>query len=192
MNSTVTMDFQKYWDKFEVRLRGQLIQLSQKGILTDSSAELALSSCLEFWEGQYSEGKRWIDKLSDESVEKAESVRSILINDMCFESKIQEEKRNDQSQKVKNVIEKAKNKEILLKYGIAVGGGLSGLVLSNICGASVPVKAIVTTGAVLLTYPLASNAVSSSNNSFQKEMIEELIGKLNKYKLSVESVLNYN
>ena len=189
MNSTATMDFQKYWDKFEVHLRGQLIQLSQKGILTDSSAELALSSCLE---GQYSEGKRWIDKLSAESVEKAESVRSILINDMCFESKIQEKKRNDQSQNVKNVIEKAKNKEILLKYGIAVGGGLSGLVLSNICGASVPVKAIVTTGAVLLTYPLASNAVSSSNNSFQKEMIEALIGRLNKYKLSVESVLNDN
>lgn len=165
-------DFKKNWDKFIARLQGQLLMQAKKGVFTPASFNLILADCVGFWDSRHSEGGRWLDGFEKEYPKKAEMVRNILLNDMKFEGNFSE-----------------KSKQEYLKYVIPAGSAAAGFALSKIAGANTVLQAVCTIAPAVVAYPVANNVLQTAGDNRKKEMIQDYLSQLDKYKASIESIL---
>ncbi|MCH5185007.1 MAG: hypothetical protein J1F64_02665 [Oscillospiraceae bacterium] len=164
--------FLKNWDKFISRLKGEIMMQANKGVFTFSYINLILADCTGFWDSSHSEGGRWLIELEKAFPDKAELVRTILLNDMRFS----EESGNIQ-------------KNNILRYAVPIGSAVVGFSLSNMMGASKIVKAICTIAPAAVTVPITNNILSGMDDSRTKSIINRYISQLEKYRISIESIL---
>lgn len=167
------IDFPKYWKKFSTQLRGQLMSLAKNDTLMDSSANLALSSSIGFWDDRHAEGRKWLEQLESEEPERARLIENILVNDMHFEN-LGEQKEHNQ----------------LLKYGIPLGGAVAGFAVSKALGATPAVQVALTAGSAIVGYPIANSTVSSSHENAKNSKIDAYMKQLEKYELSIKNILD--
>lgn len=172
MSNAIANDFQKYWEKFSAQLRGQLMNQAKNGTLHNTTAKLALSGSVAFWDDRYAEGRKWLDRLEQEQPEKAQLVQDILLKDMGFQD-----------------LEEQKDHSPLLKYGIPVGGAIVGFAVSRFLGSTATTQALWTAGVALVSYPAASGMAGAVKDTAVKRTIDAYMDQLDKYRLSVEGVL---
>lgn len=165
-------DFEKNWDKFIARLQGQLITQAKKGVFAPASSNLILADSIGFWDSRHSEGGRWLGKFEEESPQKAEMIRNILLNDMKFAENSAEGSRQE-----------------YLRYIIPVGSAAAGFAISKIAGANAIVQAVCTIAPAAVAYPVASNVLHAADDNRKKEMIQDYLSQLDKYRVSIESIL---
>ena len=166
------INFPKYWKKFSTQLRGQLMTLAKNDTLMDSSANLALSSSIGFWDDCHAEGKKWLEQLEGEDPERAHLVENILVNDIHFEKT---EKKKDYNQ--------------LFKYGIPLGGAVAGFAISKAIDATPTIQAALTAGAALVSCPIANSTIATSNDNAKNAKIDAYMQQLEKYELSIKNIL---
>lgn len=164
--------FKKNWDKFFIRLQGQLLTQSRNGVFTLASSNLILADCVGFWDSRHSEGGRWLEGFEKVYPQKAEMVRDILLNDMRFEK-----------------ISGDGSGQEYLKYLIPMGSAAAGFAVSRIAGANVIVQAVCTIAPAMAAYPVADNVLHAAENNRKKEMIQNYLSQLDKYRVSIESIL---
>lgn len=172
MGNSYYDDFKKNWDKFIARLQGQMITQARNGVFTQASFNLILAECSDFWDSRHSEGGRWLEKFEEKYPQKAEMVRNILLNDMKFEGKLADD-----------------SKQEYLKYIIPVGSAAAGFAISNIVGANTIVQAVCTVAPAVVAYPVTNNVLHAVDDNRKKEMIRNYLSQLDKYRLSMESIL---
>lgn len=164
--------FLKNWEKFQVRLRGQIMMQADKGVFTYESLNLLLADCAGFWDSPHSEGGRWLIELEKAYPKKAELVRTVLFKDMKFSEETN-----------------GGGKNSILQYAVPVGTAVAGCALSRAMGASDTVQAVCTLVPGAAAIPLAKNIVQSSDKNKKKEATDSYLKQLEKYRLSAESVL---
>lgn len=172
MGNSYYNDFKKNWDKFIVRLQGQLITQAKNGVFTPASSNLILADSIGFWDSRHSEGGRWLDGFEKEYPQKAEMVRNVLLNDMKF---------------VENSADASK--QDYLRYIIPMGSAAAGFTISKIAGANAIVQAVCTIAPAVVAYPVASNVLHAADNNRKKEMIQNYLSQLDKYRISIENIL---
>lgn len=172
MQDSFYNSFLKNWDKFRVRLQGQIMIQVKKGVFTYTSLNLVLADCVEFWDSHYSEGGRWLMELEKAFPEKAELVKKILLKDMKFSEESDVASKNN-----------------ILQYAVPVGSAVVGFSISRALGASNIVQAVCTLTPAAVALPLTKNIVNSVDENKKKEMIDSYLSQLEKYRLSVESVV---
>lgn len=172
MGNSYYDNFKKNWDKFIARLQGQLITQAKSGVFTPASSNLILADCIGFWDSRYSEGGRWLDGFEKEYPEKAEMIRNILLNDMKFEENSVEE-----------------SKQEYLKYVIPVGSAAAGFAISRIAGANAIVQAVCSIAPAAVAYPVANNVLHAADDNRKKEVIQNYLSQLDKYRASIGSIL---
>lgn len=173
MCDSVANDFHKYWRKYASQLRGQLMNQAKNGTLQNATANLVLSGSIAFWDDRHSEGRKWLERLEDEQPEKAQTIQNILLKDMRFQD-----------------LEAKKDYSQFLKVGIPIGGAVVGFAISKGTGAALPVQTLLTAGLALVGYPVASNMAAAARDTAEKNAIDAYMHQLEKYKLSVENILN--
>lgn len=172
MQETYYEEFEKYWKKFATQLQGQIMTQAQKGMLIHSALNLILADCAGFWDSKYSEGGRWLDKYETEHPKKAGMIRDILLNDMRF---------TDEGEKSSNY--KA------LKYIIPVGTAIAGYAVSGFGKRDALVRAACTILPAAVAYPITTNIVGMKADDEKEKLIQAYMKQLDKYKRSVESIL---
>lgn len=172
MQETYYEEFEKYWKKFTTQLQGQIMTQAQKGVLIHSALNLILADCVGFWDSKYSEGGRWIDKYETEYPEKADMIRDILLNDMKFTDE------GEQSSNYK-----------ALKYIVPAGTAVAGFAVSGLRNAGMLARAACTIVPAAVAYPIATNIVNMKAGDAKEKMIQAYMRQLDKYKLSIESIL---
>lgn len=165
-------EFEKCWKKFATRLQGQIMMQVKKGMLIHSSLNLILADCAGFWDSRHSEGGRWLDKYEAEYPEKAGIVRDILLKDMKFTGE-----------------EGNPSRYGALKYIVPVGSAVAGFAVSGGIGASGLVRAACTVVPAAVAYPVTLNIMKMKAEDGKKELIRAYMNQLDKYKLSIESIL---
>ncbi len=172
MDNLYSKIFDKNWDKFVTRLQGRLMTQAKNGGSMQQSSNLILADCIGFWDSRHSEGGRWLENYERECPEKAEMVKNILLNDMKFE-----EYSSGVSQKG------------YMKYMVPIGCAAAGFGLSKISGADTVIQTVCTIAPAAAAYPVTINALRAGENSRKKQMIQNYLSQLNKYKVSIESIL---
>ena len=83
MSMEIISQFEHHWKSFLVRLNGKILKLSSQE-LTLSRMNLILRDCALDWSSEETVCGRWLIELSAAAPAKAASIRSILLEDMCF------------------------------------------------------------------------------------------------------------
>lgn len=172
MSETYYEEFEKCWKKFVTQLQGQIMMQAKKGMLIHSSLNLILADCAGFWDSRHSEGGRWLDKYEAEYPKKAGMVRDILLKDMKFTGE-----------------EGNSSKYGALKYIVPVGSAVAGFAVSGGIGACNLVRAACTVVPAAVAYPVTVNIMKMKAEDGKKELIRAYMKQLDKYKLSIESIL---
>ncbi len=172
MQSMYEENFEKYWNKFITQIRGQMMNQVKQGIFTYSSLNLILAGCVGFWEFRDSEGGRWLDGYEKEHPKQAELIRKILLEDMKF---------------TEEPISISKNN--YMKYAAVAGGAAVGLLASKMTGAGNVASTVLTIAPAVAAYPIAGNIADSLTARKADEMMAAYVRQLDKYRLSVESIL---
>ena len=164
--------FEKCWKQFAIQLQGKMMIEAKKGVVTTASFNLILASIIDFWDSRYCEGGRWLDNYEKKYPKKAELIRSILLEDMKFKEEAKGLSNND-----------------FLKYVVPVGSAAAGFVVSKIIGTSSMVQTVCTIAPAVVAYPVTTNLLDNITSSNKKELIQIYMNQLEKYKLSIESIL---
>ncbi len=172
MQTTDYERFEKYWKDFSDRLQGQMMTQANKGVFTFASLNLILSDCVGSWDSKYSGGGRWLDEYEKKYPQKAQMIRNILLNDMKFTEDSEGDTKND-----------------YLKYIVPLGSAAVGLGISRGVGASNLVQAICTISPAVVAYPVTNNILDSTKDQKMKARISNYMRQLDKYRLSIESIL---
>lgn len=172
MQETYYEEFEKYWKKFATQLQGQIMTQAQKGVLIHSALNLILADCAGFWDSKYSEGGRWLDKYETEYPKKAGMIRDILLNDMRFMDE------GEQSYNYK-----------ALKYIVPVGTAAVGFAISGFAISGKLARAACTIIPAAAAYPITTNIVNMKADDEREKLIQAYMKQLDKYKLSIESIL---
>lgn len=144
----------------------------EKGIFTYASLKLILADCVGFWESKHSEGGRWLSDYEEKNPEKASIIEKILLDDMKFiEESSQIEERD------------------YIKYLAAGGSAAAGLLISRYTGASNWVQTVCTIAPAVVAYPIVSNVISTLSDKQKKVLIQNYMDQLEKYKVSIQRIL---
>lgn len=172
MNNTDKERFEQCWNKFITRLRGQMLNTMAKQKLTYPMMKLMLADEVEFWDSRQQEGGRWLDQYEAEYPEKGALIRSILVKDISFKEESGNAPQGDS-----------------LKYILPVGGAAAGFLISHFMGANTIVQAVSTVVPAVAAYPIAVSVTGSNKADADKRMLQLYLDQLEKYRLSVESIL---
>lgn len=172
MQETYYDEFEKNWEKFTTQLQGQIMTQAQKGVLVHSVLNLILADCVGFWDSKYSEGGRWLDRYETEYPKKADMIRDIFLNDMKF---------TDEGEKSSDLE--------ALKYIVPVGTAIAGFAVSGFGKAGMLARAACTVVPAAVAYPIATNIVNIKSDDAKENLIQAYMKQLDKYKLSIESIL---
>lgn len=164
--------FQACWTKFSTRLKGEMMMQAKNKTFTYPVLNLLLAESTGFWDSQYSEGGRWLKQYEKEEPGKADMIRDILVKDMKFTEVPEAASRND-----------------FLKYALPAGSAVAGFAISRIFSASKLIQAICTIATAAAAYPIAGNILDKSQNNKRQELIQAYMSQLDKYKISVESIM---
>lgn len=167
-------NFERLWKDFISRLKGQILSQSKQKTLTYSYIKLLLENEVYSWDSDYEECGRWLKTYINENPRSGEMIRDILLNDMTF-TEITPAKKSD-----------------ILNYVVPAIGAIAGLGISSILNAGIIVKIVSTVvpGAVL--YPATKSVSSYINDYNNQKLIDDYIGQLDKYRLSIISVIDEN
>ena len=99
-------------------------------------------------------------------------IRNILLNDMKFTEDSEGDTKNG-----------------YLKYVVPLGSAAVGLGISRVIGANNLVQAICTISPAVVAYPITNNILDSTKDQKMKIRISNYMRQLDKYKLSIESIL---
>lgn len=166
--------FKANWGKFVTRLRGQMIAAAKKQKLSYPMLKLMLAEQVGFWDSRYDEGGRWLNEYESANPDKGGMIRKILVEDICFSTEYPKNPHMD-----------------ILKYAVSFGGGAAGLAISHAMGAGKFAQAVSTVVPAVVAYPVASSLSDSVQDQWKKEMIDFYMDQLEKYKISVEGILEY-
>lgn len=172
MQNSFYEGFEKNWDKFRSRLQGKIMVQINKGVFNLPSLNLALADCIEFWDSRHSEGGRWLDELEKALPDKANMVREILLKDMRFAEESDGGTQNN-----------------FLQYAVPAGSAIVGFSLAKVMGATEVIRAVCTIVPAAVAFPLTKNIISMADCNKKKEMIKNYLAQLEKYRLSIESIL---
>ena len=178
-------EFRQNWEAFTDNLKGaMLVMLSQADLSFDRIAS-ALEARREFWNSRQLEGGRWLERYSSLVTEKADLVRKILTEDLKF-SQEQERAGAGIALKVLRILV-----GFILGYVIAKTSPDSWLMrtdmLAEVRGA-VPFGAA--TACAVAFYVLGLPFDRSLSEKRRRGMVESYLRQLDKYKKSVESILD--
>lgn len=165
--------FEKNWTAFITRLKGQIISRSQKHEMGYQQLRLLLSDAALSWVSGEEACGRWLMTYSRSNPAKGESIRDILTKDMQFTELPPPKKAYNET----------------LNYVIPVAGAAAGFGISSMFKATTLIKAISTIAPAAVLYPSAKSLGDNLNKNSKSLQLEEYIDQLEKYKLSVISVL---
>lgn len=171
MNTDQTT-FECLWEKFIVRLKGKMLRQMAKGALDIGALKLILLDASAGWDSNEEEGGRWLHGYAQEHPEKGELLRNILVEDMRF-AEVTYPRVFPQT----------------LEYILPVGGAAVGLGLSSFFQANWKVRAAATVGPGVLLYPAVRAVGEGSREKRRREVMEDYLGQLDKFKESVLSLL---
>ena len=172
MSIEAKADFERNWTKFITRLKGQIITKSEKQELTYPLLKLLLSDAALSWDAKDEENGRWLMNYAASEPVKGQTIRGILTEDMQF-TELQPKKVYSES----------------LNYVVPVAGAAVGLGISSLLGANTLVKAISTIAPAAVLYPSAKAIGDNLNKKGRSLLLEEYIAQLEKYRISVISVI---
>ena len=164
--------FRSDWNTFADLLRGQLIQRSKTGALSLASANLILSGAASFWESTHTAGGRWLAAYEHRFPEKGGLIRDILLSDMKFTRE-----------------ETAGPDLSPLQYVLPIGAAAAGFLISRGLGASPAVQTAAALLPAAAAFPAVGSILSSTTAVRQKDCIQCYMQQLDRYRMSVESIL---
>lgn len=165
-------NFEKNWAKFITRLKGQVMAKTEKQELSYPLLKLLLSDAVIGWETKDEENGRWLMNYTAEEPTKGQTIHRILTEDMQFDEL--------QSKKVYHES---------LNYVVPIVGAVAGLGISTLLGAGVLGKTLSTVVPAAVLYPSSKAIGDNLNKTSSSHLLEEYIAQLEKYKLSVISVI---
>lgn len=166
-------DFEKYWDKFTTKLRGMLMNQSQKQTLTYSIASIILSDAAVSWSLSYDECGIWLIKYTEGNPEKGELISQVLTGDMKFKE-IPPKKDIPESANI-----------ITPLVGAILGGGIAHILDANVF---VQIASAIVPAALL--YPAIKSVGNMVTENNKDGIIDEYMAQLEKYKKSVIVILS--
>ena len=173
MNTTEKEKFESLWADFIALVKGKLISTAAKQKLSAPLANLILSDAASSWSSEYDINGKWLSSLKELDPKKAELVREILLNDMCFTG-----------MDIKGELPTYYN------YVIPAVGAFAGCAISMYLGYGKLVQAASTIIPAVLLYPAVTTFRNRMNESNTDKCIDGYIAQLEKYKHSVISVLS--
>ena len=164
--------FETLWGDFVTLIKGKLITISDKQILSTSVANLVLSEAVESWAIKSELNGHWLMKLEEKYPNKVKLIKEILFQDIKFN--------NVKTIKVLPNYSKTIVPAMGAVIGFVVGKYFELGITTLVCSTIVP---------VLILYPTV--AMLQKKQIIQKieSQIEGYIGQLNKYKDSILSIL---
>ena len=165
--------FEKYWADFQNKLKGKLLRQFEKQECNFKLAELILSESSLGLYSEYDACGRWLKKYSAESPDKGELIRQILLEDMHFTEITSHRGYNE-----------------ALNYVIPVVGAAAGFGIASVAAADAVVKAVSTIAPAAVLYFSTKAVGDSMKDASKRNMIDEYISQLEKYKLSVLNILS--
>ncbi len=172
-NDLYRRQFQRNWEHFITILQSDLKQSSQDQKVNYNMAKIALSIHSEYWDTKEKDGGRWIYELEKENPEEANLIRNILLKDMRFSEEVSSDSLNAS-----------------LKFIVPIGSAVTGFALSKAFGANNVVRIISTIVPAAVAYPITNNMIDVHGENQKEETIQSYLSQLDKYKLSIESVLS--
>ena len=169
--SNVT-DFEKYWKKFIVKMKGALIESTKNQPLTYSVASITLSDVAMAWSLDYDDCGRWLAQYKQKEPRKGELVSSILTKDMQF-----------------SPIEEKKSFPEAAKLAVPAAGAALGFGISNLLGAGAVIQIVSALVPAVLLYPAMNMVGQSINQKNQVGLMDAYLAQLDKYRLSVLTVI---
>ena len=178
-------EFLSNWTKFIAKLKGRLLGMSKNGELTFKAVSEIFDSEREFWLSHYEEGGRWIERFSEQDATKGEIIRNILVNDLQFSG---------------NITPKS-NVGVFRIFRIAIGV-VVGVLLIRLSPDSwilkseellkfrdlIPYFSAGISGVVF--YLLGQTFDASLFDKCRYKLIDSYLNQLEKYRLSVETLLD--
>lgn len=173
MNTTEKEKFESLWINFIALVKGKLISTIAKQRLSTPLANLVLSDAALSWNSEYEINGKWLSNLKEVAPKKAELVREILLNDMRFIE-----------------IDTKGELPTYYNYVIPAMGACAGCAISMYLGHGKLVQAASTVIPAVLLYPAVTMFRNRMNEINMDKCVEDYIAQLEKYKISVISVLS--
>lgn len=164
--------FLKNWEKFEARVRGRLIQQSDKQALSHPYAKLVLSDAAGDWSSSYDEGGRWLNAYTKEHPDRGAAIARILTQEMTFTEP-------DPPLEIPEV----------LNYAIPVAGAAAGLGIATALGAGTVVKTVSTLAPAALLYPATKTVGNNVNEKNRIGLVDAYMAQLQQYRDAVLDLL---
>ena len=178
-------EFSSCWEKFAIKLKGCMLGMLTQRELTFGALTEMLDREREFWMSRYEEGGRWIEHLLEQDPARGEIVRNILTTDLHF------------SGSISAGVNLGMFRTLRVGIGMVVGFLLVSLspdswmmqseTLQNIRGL-IPYLSAGCCGVAFYFLGLSFDA--SLVTKGQRDLIDSYLHQLDKFKLSVESVLS--
>ena len=166
-------DFEKYWKKFTLTVKGKLISESRKRKLTYEYACYVLKDALSVWASSYHEEGRWLMSFEKEDESKARLLREIILGSISFK---EEAVIGTLSPGLKIILPVLCT---LLTMGI--------LYLFDHSLLFIAVSSLIT---LVLSVPASKRLVDMSRENSARKQIDNYMEQLNKYMYSIRSLID--
>ena len=177
-------EFQDNWKKFSTQLKGRMLSFNGKTFSSSGYFNELLESEREFWSSNLQEGGRWLKDYSEKNPENGKTISGILCKDMCF---------MDVDSSNANII---MSKVCRVVLGLAIGfsivsfgdsAWIQKLKESFFMESLLPYFFALLCGIVFYFIGMSVDSALQAQNSHK--LIEAYMKQLEKFKLSVESIL---
>ena len=164
--------FDKNWELFITRVKGQIKKRCQGGTPSFVQMNAILKDCALDWESGDNACGRWLTNLKKEMPEKSELIRQILVEDMHF--------REDSTMK---------GMPALLKTVIPVAGAVAGMTISRVAGATTTLQLLSAAGAAVVLTPAMKTIDQQVCDINTSKSLQAYLEQLELYRISVVNIL---
>lgn len=178
-------EFLSNWRKFIAKLKGRMLGMSRDNELPLQAISEILDREREFWLSRYEEGGRWIERFSEQDAARCDTIRNILAVDLQFSGNIKPKS----------------NVGVFRIFRIAIGA-VVGFLLIRLspdswvlkseallkCRDFIPYVSAGISGVVF--YFLGQTIDASLLDKCRYKLIDSYLSQLEKYRLSIETLLD--
>ncbi len=174
MDETIQKEFETQWKRFLDKLKGRLLEESQRINLAYPMAKLILNETALCWENEYDICGRWLKEYAQKEPEKAKLIITVLTKDICFTEP--EEIGSDSNTNLINI-------------AIPAAGAAAGFGVSSLLHVGTAAKTLSTVIPAAVLYPIARTVSEGCEADHKDSQIDAYMLQLEKYENDVVRIL---
>ena len=172
MNRNHLEQFDKHWELFLTRVKGQIKKRCQGGTPSYAHMNAILKDCSLDWESGDNACGRWLMNLEKEMPEKAGLIRQVLTEDMCF--------REDATKA---------GMPGVLKTAVPIAGAVASAAISRFTGATMVHQLLWAAGTAAVLTPVMKTVDQQVRDANTCSSTQAYLAQLEMYRISIESIL---